>query len=327
MSQGTKKQQSTLGSIIEFCGLLIIVFLIRTYGFGLYQVPTGSMETTILVGERFLSDKFTYNFRGPRYGEIIAMNDPEYEYSDNYFTRLFQRYVWGPQNWTKRIIGIPGDTIKGVIEDGKPVVYRNGKKLDEPYINRYPLISELSQDVNVLIKQIELEIKQMSRQHKLDQSMVEHYIMQRLSQAALPPRSYDSSVACDKQPFYRFDENNLIRDEQGNPAIDPFLIPGTPMYSANGKMTPDETRNNWNKSDVFFVKLGADEYWGMGDNRLGSKDCRFFGPVKREQIHGRIVFRLWSIDSNEGWWIVDLIKNPIDYWKRVRWSRCYQFVN
>ena len=327
MSQNIKKRQSTLGSIIEFCGLLVIVFLIRTYGFGLYQVPTGSMETTILVGERFLSDKFTYNFRGPRYGEIIAMNDPEYEYSDNYFKRLYQRYVWGPQNWTKRVIGLPGDTIKGVIEDGHPVVYRNGEKLDEPYVNRYPLISELSQDVNVLIKEIEAEIRQMSRQYKLDQSMVQQYIMQRLSQAALPPRSYDSSVPCDQQPFYRFDENNLIRDEQGNPAIDPFLIPGAPMYSSNGKTSPDETRNNWNKSDVFFVKLGADEYWGMGDNRLGSKDCRFFGPVKREQIHGRIIFRLWSIDSNEGWWIVDLIKNPIDYWKRVRWSRCYQSVN
>jgi len=98
------------------------------------------------------------------------------------------------------------------------------------------------------------------------------------------------------------------------------------MYSRDGKTSPDESRNNWNKSDVFFVKLGPNEYWGMGDNRLGSKDCRFFGPVKREQIHGRIIFRLWSIDSNEGWWIVDLIKNPIDYWKRVRWSRCYQWV-
>ena len=39
------------------------------------------------------------------------------------------------------VIGVPGDHIKGVIEDGKPVVYVNGKKLDEQaYINKYPLI-------------------------------------------------------------------------------------------------------------------------------------------------------------------------------------------
>ena len=39
----TKNQQSK--NIIEIVGLLIIVFLIRTYGFGLYQVPTGMITT------------------------------------------------------------------------------------------------------------------------------------------------------------------------------------------------------------------------------------------------------------------------------------------
>jgi len=67
--------------------------------------------------------------------------------------------------------------------------------------------------------------------------------------------------------------------------------------------------------------LGVDEYWCMGDNRLGSLDCRFFGPIKEQEIHGRIVFLIWSIDSNEAWWIVDLIKHPINFWSRVRWSR------
>lgn len=322
-NQKVKKQQSMLGSILEFIFLLVIVFLIRTYGFGLYQVPTGSMETTILVGERFFSDKCTYLFRGPRYGEIIAMNDPEYAYSDNFFKRLFERYVWGPQNWTKRIIGLPGDTIRGVIEDGHPVVYRNGKKLDEPYINAYPLITELMHNQNDLIKQIEKEIKQLQRQYPLDQVMIDQYVMQRLSQEALAPRSYDSSKPYDQQPFYDIDEDHILTDNQGDPAL---IIPGTPLDSPDGKTSPDETHNNWNKSDVFFVTLGEDEYWGMGDNRLGSKDCRFFGPIKKEHIHGRLIMRLWSIDSNEGWWIIDLIKHPIDYWKRVRWSRCYQWI-
>ena len=281
------------------------------------------METTILVGERFISDKFTYNVRGPRYGEIIAMNDPEYKYSDNYFKRLFERYVWGPQNWTKRIIGVPGDIIRGVIEDGKPVVYRNGEKLDEPYINQYPLLTELSQDKDVLMRKVEREIKQLQRQYDLDASMINAYATDLLSRYAVPSRSYDSRLPYDQQQFYRFNEKRVLTDENGNPVL---IIPGTPLIPTNGKLSPDETRNNWNKSDVFFVKLGENEYWGMGDNRLGSKDCRFFGPVKREEIHGRLIARLWSIDTDEGWWIVDLIKNPIDYWKRVRWSRCYQLL-
>lgn len=323
MSKEHKKQQSFLASVGEFVFLLIIVFLIRTFGFGLYQVPTGSMETTMLVGERFFADKFSYNFRKPRYGEIISMNDPEYRYSSNPIMNLFQHYVWGPSNWTKRVIGVPGDVIKGVIEDGKPVVYRNGEKLNEPYINKYPLIHVLKQDIEDLRQQIEKDIQGMTRGYKVDQDAINNYIQQRLRHETTY-RSYDSSVAYNEQPFYDIVENRIIRDEEGNPEL---LIPGTAIMPKNGKTTPDETRNNWNRSDVFYVKLGEGEYWGMGDNRLGSHDSRFFGIIKEREIHGRIIFRIWSIDSDEAWWIVDLIKHPIDFWTRVRWSRFFQIMN
>jgi signal peptidase I len=318
-----KKQQSWFSSITEFLFLLMVVFLIRTFGFGLYQVPTGSMETTMLVGERFFADKLSYNFRRPRHGEIISMNDPEFKYSKNPATNLFQHYVWGPSNWTKRVIGIPGDIIKGVIEDGKAVVYRNGEKLNEPYINKYPLIRSFKQDPALLMQQIEREVQQATRGYQPDRNAVDLYVMQRLAQEVSSPRSYDSSVPYDKQPFYRTQTNRVVRDEQGNPEL---IVPGEPLMPKNGKLTPDETRNNWNGSDVFYIKLGHDEYWGMGDNRLGSHDSRFFGPIKEREIHGRILFRIWSMDSDESWWIVDLIKHPIDFWSRIRWSRWLQFV-
>jgi signal peptidase I len=35
----------------------------------------------------------------------------------------------------KRLIGMPGDTLEGKIEDGKSVIYLNGEKLNEPYKN------------------------------------------------------------------------------------------------------------------------------------------------------------------------------------------------
>src|SRR3989337_1425775 len=114
------KKQGLFAQISEFAFLLLIVFLIRTFGFGLYQVPSGSMETTLLVGERFFADKFSYLFREPAYGDVISFNEPpvSFNYSNNKLVNLFQRYVWGPSNWTKRVIGIPGDEVHGVIEDG-----------------------------------------------------------------------------------------------------------------------------------------------------------------------------------------------------------------
>src|SRR5438105_12997339 len=122
----TKNKKSFSAQAIEFVFLLALIFLIRTVFFGLYQVPSGSMETTMLIGESFFADKFTYWIRKPQRGEIISFNDPLYEYSPNPFMKFFEQYVWGPSNWTKRVIAVPGDTVEGRIEDGKPAVYVNG---------------------------------------------------------------------------------------------------------------------------------------------------------------------------------------------------------
>lgn len=43
--------------------------------------------------------------------------------------------------------------------------------------------------------------------------------------------------------------------------------------------------------------LGPDEYFLMGDNRNHSNDSRAFGPVRREAIVGRAVFRYWPLDQ------------------------------
>lgn len=47
------------------------------------------------------------------------------------------------------------------------------------------------------------------------------------------------------------------------------------------------------------IVLGADEYFVMGDNRNGSEDSRrnIIGIVKREQIDGRAVFRIWPLSD------------------------------
>jgi signal peptidase I len=266
-----------LRSALELFFIIIMAFAIRTFGFGLYQVPSGSMETTFLVGERFLADKFTYWLKAPQKGEIIAFNAPDirvskqgYAYSTNPVKNLFERYVYGPSNWTKRIIGVPGDHVQGKIENSRPVVYVNGKKLDEPYLNKYPLV----------YKQIE---------------------------DGVVPVSYDPAYAFDKQPFYHIDPIVLLKDQLSKPGM---IHPGTPVGD----------------KDIFDVHLKDNQYWVMGDNRCGSEDSRFWGLLDGSQIHARIIFRIWSIDSNSSWWILDLVRRPIDFFKKVRWSRCLQSV-
>ena len=50
-------------------------------------------------------------------------------------------------------------------------------------------------------------------------------------------------------------------------------------------------------SDYEKTTLADDEYFILGDNRLISKDSRYFGPVKKDEIMGEAVFRLWPFKS------------------------------
>lgn len=276
---------------IQVIAIVMLVFIIRTFGFGLYQVPTGSMETTMLVGERFFADKLSVWFTSIRRGEIIAFNEPTYTYSNNYFVNLWERYVWGPTNWTKRVIGIPGDHVVGTIEDGKPVVYVNDKKLDEQYLNKYPLVAAFDQMPN-----------KQSRKLFSDER-----VMRFSFDPALPWSQWS------QQPFYgkALQPAQLILNDPRYPIAEP----GTPYPHPQVQ------------TDIFDVTLGENQYWVMGDNRLGSWDSRGWGILDGTLIHGRIKFCIFSLDSLDGWWIADLIRHPIAFWSKVRWDRCCKFVS
>lgn len=280
-----RPNKSTIVQYIEtFVIILPIAFVIRTFFYGLYQVPTGSMETTMLVGERFFADKFTVLYSAPARGDIITFNDPNFDYSDNPYMRLFQRYVWGPSNWTKRVVGVPGDHVQGVMEDGKPEIYINGEKLDQPYINKYPLLAEFKD-------------------------------------GKMPPsglfKSWDPEFSYENQPFYQMDERDVRLAKR-------YLH----YYGEENIRYPQvSVERNGKNLDVYDHYLGPNEYWVLGDNRRGSNDSRFWGKLDGQLIHGKIVWRLISIDSNDSWLIFDLLSHPIEFWKRVRWSRFFQRVH
>jgi signal peptidase I len=322
-SHKASQQSGFFEQVKQIAFILLVVFLIRTFIFGLYQVPTGSMETTMLVGERFFADKFTYLFTNPKHEHIIALNSPLFAYSDNTLIRLFQEYVWGPQNLTKRVIGVPGDLIEGKIEDGKPVIYRNGQKLHEPYLNKYPLIAVFKTEPNELVKNVTDEAISLMSQNKLSPTKFESFLNKKLKQDILS-KSYDPNKSYEDQPFYRMKES-LIYKVDGHPML---IHPGSIIERPQaGNEAPAGDNAYWDGTDIFRVKLGDNQYWLMGDNRLNSGDSRMFGPIDRRLIHGRILFRIWSIDSGEDWWILDLIRHPIDFWTRIRWNRFLQFIS
>jgi signal peptidase I len=107
--------------------LLLIVFVIRTF-----YISSISMIPTLQIGDVFLIDQLTYHLRSPRDGEIAVFTPP----------------VSGqPEEFIKRVIGVPGDTIR--ISGG--TVYRNGKTLAESYENQPPNYNLVIRDYTIYV--------------------------------------------------------------------------------------------------------------------------------------------------------------------------------
>ena len=94
---------------------IVVSMFIRVFLFETTLVYGKSMESTLHDRDRVIINKLVYRFGLPDRGDIVVFKNP-----DNM-----------EENYVKRVIALPGDTIE--IVDGE--VYVNGEVLDEPYIN------------------------------------------------------------------------------------------------------------------------------------------------------------------------------------------------
>ncbi len=92
---------------------LLIGFFLSKYIIANAQVPSGSMETTVMAGDRIIVNRLAYAFGEPQRGDIVT-----FIYPDD-----------GETLYLKRIMGLPGETIEGI--DG--VIYINGSPLSQDY--------------------------------------------------------------------------------------------------------------------------------------------------------------------------------------------------
>jgi signal peptidase I len=107
-----------------------------------YQIPSASMEPTLVPGERVLVNRLSYSIGGdPSVGDIVVFHPPSGADGNGRECGVTRQpdqacpegtSEQSDQNFIKRIVAGPGDTLS--IDNGHPVV--NGvKKADEPYIN------------------------------------------------------------------------------------------------------------------------------------------------------------------------------------------------
>jgi len=134
-------QELPLLLVVAFC----LAVLIRTFLLQAFFIPSGSMEYTLLIGDRVLVNKVIYDLRDPVRGEVVVFHGtadwaPQFaDDPDPAFLAKVGRTIGdlvgvsrpGEKDFIKRVIGVPGDRVK-CCDQGRVTV--NGVPLDETYV-------------------------------------------------------------------------------------------------------------------------------------------------------------------------------------------------
>jgi signal peptidase I len=112
-----------IGSVQSLLGTVVIAVFVITFIVQAFQIPSPSMENTLLIGDYLLVNKLCYGsggvgdylmpYRRIRRGDIVVFHYP----------------VNPAQHFVKRVIGVPGDRVRLVNKQ----VFVNGVALKEPY--------------------------------------------------------------------------------------------------------------------------------------------------------------------------------------------------
>ena len=384
---------------------LIAVYFINLYLFQNYQIPTSSLEKSLLVGDFLFVSKASYGPRVPntpfsfplvqhtfpemmgggksyietpqwKYrrlkgwdsvtkGDIVVFNfpagdtvatkipNPDYYTLCHYLGRdyvhersdIFGDIVWRPvdrrENYVKRCVGTPGDTLE--IRDNH--IYVNGKaeeKYEGLQLNYYV------QTNGVMITETMFEKLQISKD---DQELVNPSNLDEMTH--LLKLGFDSTKPIYHLPMTMDAKNRLqsqamITKIEVEPDMNGGVFPLSanygwtrdnfgPLYipkkDATVKLTLDNLpiyehiiRNyegntlattagviyiNNEATDSYTFKM--DYYWMMGDNRHKSADSRYWGFVPEDHIVGRPVVVWLSLDKDKSL-----------FQGKIRWRRFFK---
>lgn len=394
---------------------LILVYFVFNFVGQNYQIPSQSLEKTLLTGDYLWVNKITYGPRVPmtpinfplvhntlpifncksyletpslsykrlkglrnvESGDIVVFNFPagdtvavNFEESPEYYDLLVKKYGWGRvntdkstfgdiiyrpvdrrQNFVKRAVGLPGETIK-IVSD---TIYIDGKAQSYPenvqfnYIGAFttPLTDEILHDYGITVDDVYAitgpaetaalytwmpEAKSGSLFYRLPMTrgMIERfkqegkmtdYIKEREVMRVYDMNLFPEGVAESWTLADYGGEDGLLIPKKG------MTIPLTPENWLKYKRV---IRNYENHPDAYIENetvyidgkaaesytFGMDYYFMMGDNRDMSQDSRFWGFVPEDHIVGTPMFVLISFDKDRS------IFNG-----GIRWNRIFKDAN
>lgn len=125
MSSQSEKKTSMKREIMEWVVVIeiaiILAVVLNMFIIVNAVIPSASMETTIMTGDRIFGNRLAYLNDDPQRGDIAIFKFPDYE----------------KQLFIKRIIGLPGETLE--MREGRIYIDGSEEPIDEPYLTVVPV--------------------------------------------------------------------------------------------------------------------------------------------------------------------------------------------
>lgn len=255
------------------------------------------------------------------------------------------------ENYVKRCIGLPGDTLQ--IKGGQ--VYINGTPVVNPQEMQFNYFVQTTGPYIPEEMFIELGISKddrmlMSSDLNWEEGLLDMGLDRRDAQGRLTPvyhlpltrKMYDTLSGNKKLVSRIVKEPDLYsgqmyplnlhtgwtRDDYGpvwipaNGATVRLTADNLPLYERcitayegnRLELKPDGIYINGRKTDTYTFKM--DYYWMMGDNRHNSADSRYWGFVPEDHVVGKPIVVWLSLDKDRGW---------LD--GKIRWNRIFKWVD
>jgi len=253
-------------------------------------------------------------------GRQYILNNP------NEYGKLIARPADRRENYVKRCVGLPGQTL----QIKNRIVYLDGKPNKEPDNVQYTYYIKLKGMIpEDLIKELGIsqeDLSQLNQQGCMPLTKMAYNKLKARKDIIASIRINNDRIVGDIYPLNA--RYGWTRDNYG-----PVWIPqkgksvkltleNLPIYERpirvyegnNLQVTEDgKILINGNEAKEYTFKM--DYYWMQGDNRHNSADSRYWGFVPEDHIVGKPILIWWSSDPDRSGF------------EGIRWNRLFQFVD